>query len=67
MKALETFFLPDLLRQEIEQPFHGKFFALNKEDPTYEAWKLYLERKKEEELDALSSLEKNKKVKKRKF
>ena len=66
-ESLRDFFLPDLLRQEIEQPFHGKFFALNKEDPTYEAWKLYSERKKEEELDALSSLEKNKKVKKRKF
>ena len=66
-ESLRDFFLPDLLRKEIEQTFYGKIFALNKEDPTYEARKLYLERKKEEELDAINSFEKNKKVKKRKF
>ena len=42
-------------------------FALNRSDPTYEARKMYLERKKEEELDAVNSFEKNKKVRKRKF
>ena len=44
-ESLRDLFLPDLLRLEIEQTFHGKIFALNKEDPTYEARKLYLERK----------------------
>ena len=42
-------------------------FALNRSDPTYEARKMYLERKKEEELDAVNSFEKIKKVRKRKF
>ena len=42
-------------------------FALNRSDPTYEARKIYLEQKKEEELDAVNSFEKNKKVRKRKF
>ena len=65
--AKEIFFLPDLLRKEIEQTFQGRIFALNKEDPTYEARKKYLERKKEEEIDAANSFEKNKKRKKRKF
>ena len=33
-ESLREFILPDLLRQEIEQTFQGKIFALNKEDPT---------------------------------
>ena len=46
---VSDFFLADFLRQEIEQTFQGKIFALK--NPTYEAHKMYLERKKEE-LDA---------------
>ena len=48
-ESLRDFFLADFLRQEIEQTFQGKNFALK--NPTYEAHKMYLERKKEE-LDA---------------
>ena len=48
-ESLTDFFLADFLRQEIEQTFQGKNFALK--NPTYEAHKMYLERKKEE-LDA---------------
>ena len=48
-ESLRDFFLADFLRQEIEQTFQGKIFALK--NPTYEAHKMYLERKKEE-LDA---------------
>ena len=42
-------------------------FALNKNDPMYEARVMYLEREKEEDLDAVNSFDKNAKAKKRKF
>ena len=64
-KSLRDFFLPYLLRKEIEQTFQGKIFALNKEDQTYEARKKYLDRKKEEELDTVNSFEKKQKSKKK--
>ena len=59
--------MPSLLREEIISTYDSKIFALNKEEPTYEARKKYFERKKEEELDAVESFKKNKKAKKRKF
>ena len=65
--ALWDFFSPLLLRQEINQTYDAKIFALNKEDPTYEARKSYFERKKEEHLDTGNSFEKNEKFRKRKF
>ena len=43
----DFFFSPPLLRQEIIQTYDAKIFALNKEDPTYEARKKYFESKKE--------------------
>ena len=49
------FFQPNLLGQGIEQTFQAKIFALDKNDQTYEARKNYLERKKEEDLDAVDS------------
>ena len=59
--------MPSLLREEIISTYDSKIFALNKEEPTYEARKKYFERKKEEELDAVESFKKNKKAKKRKL
>ena len=67
MILLDTFFSPPFLREEINQTCEAKIFALNWEDPTYEARKKYFERKMEEELDAINSFEKNKRPKKRKF
>ena len=46
-ETLRDFFSPPLLRQEIIQIYDAKIFALNKEDPTYEARKKYFESKKE--------------------
>ena len=56
-----------MLREEITSTFDSKAFALNNEDPTYEACKKYYERQEAEELDAVDSYEKNKRVKKRNF
>ena len=56
------------MREEITRTFQSKIFALNKEDPTYEARKEYFENKMNEELDAVDSFEKkNKNRRKRKF
>ena len=55
------------MREEISQTFQAKIFTLNKEEITYEARKQNYERKMAEELDALKTYEKDKKVKKRKF
>ena len=63
----QRFFSPPLLRQEIIQTYASKIFALNKEDPTYEARKRRFERKKEEDLDAVNIFEENKKAKKGNF
>ena len=52
------------MRQEIIQTFQGKIFALNQEDPTYEARKEYYQNKMDEKLDAANSFENNKQVKK---
>ena len=65
--TFRNFFSPAHLREEITQNFQSKIFALNKEDPTYEARKEYYENKMDEELDAVDSFEKNKNRRKRKF
>lgn len=56
-----------MFREEIIETFNSKIFALSKDDSTYEARKKYYERQRAEELDAVESYEKNKRVKKRKF
>ena len=55
------------MREEISQTFQAKIFSLNKEEITYEVRKKYYEQKMAEELDALKTYKKDKKVKKRKF
>ena len=47
--SLKDFFWVPLLKQEIEQTYASKLFKLDKDDPTYEARKKYLDRKKEED------------------
>ena len=64
--TFRDFFSPCLSREEINATFDSKIFALNKDEPTYEARKKY-ERKKAEEPDEVDSYEKNKRAKKRKF
>ena len=66
-EELRDFFSPPLLRQEINQTYEAKIFNVNKEDPTYKARKKYLERKKQEDLDAVSTFQNSKKIKKRKL
>ena len=65
MKVIRIFFQPNLLGEEIEQTFQAKIFALDKNDQIYKARKKYLERKKEEDLDAVDSFGKKRtKIKK---
>ena len=66
-EGYKDFFHSSLLREEIEQAFEAKFFALDKNDQTYKARKKYLERKKEEELDKVYTFEKCSKRRKRTF
>ena len=40
--TFRNFFSPALLREEITQSFNSKIFALNKDEPTYEARKKIL-------------------------
>ena len=44
-----------LFREEIIQTLQSKVFALNKDEPTYEARKKYYQNQMEEELDAADS------------
>ena len=57
--TFKEFFSLPLLREEIISTYDSKIFALNKDEPIYEARKKYFERKKEEELDAVESFKKN--------
>ena len=66
-KNHRAFFSPDLLREKINSKFDSKLFALDKNDATYEVRLKYLGRQRDESLVAVSSFEKNKKAKKRKF
>ena len=60
-ESYRDIFQPNLLGQETEQTFEAKIFALDKN----EARKKYLERKKEEDLDAVDSFGKKRtKIKK---
>ena len=54
------FFSPEHMKKEIIQTFLGKIFALDKNEPTYDARKEYFENKMDEELDAVESFVKNK-------
>ena len=56
-----------MIREKIKDKFENKLFALNKNDPMYEARVMYLEREKEEGPDAVNSFEKNAKLKKESF
>ena len=66
-EAYRDSFSPELMKEEIIQTFQEKIFALNKNDPTYEARKEYFENKMEEELDSAESFTKSKNKRKRKF
>ena len=52
------------MREETSQKLEAKTFALNKEEMTHEARKKYYEWQMAEELDAIDTYEKNKKLKK---
>ena len=54
------------MKEEIIQTFQGKIFALDKNDPTYEARKEHFENKMDEELDSVESFLKSKNRKKKK-
>ena len=55
------------MKEEIIQTYQGKIFALNKNNPTYEARKEYFQNKMDEEVDAVESFKKSKNRRKRKF
>ena len=57
--TFREFFSPCLLREEINATFDSTIFALNKDEPTYEARKKIYERQKTEEFDVVDSYEKN--------
>ena len=58
--TFRNFFSPALLREEITQTFQSKIFALNKDEPLYEARKKYYENQMEEKVDTVDSFEENK-------
>ena len=61
------FFSAEHMKEEIIQTFQGKIFALDKNDPPYEARKEYFENKIDQELHAVESFVKSKNKRKRKF
>ena len=67
-KTYRDFFCPSVMREEICHEFNTKL-SFNKNDPTYQARKEYLENKMEEDFDAVDPFEQNLKKgrKKRKF
>ena len=50
---LDIFFSPEHMKEEIIQAFQGNMFALNQDDPIYQARKEYFENKMDEELDTV--------------
>ena len=58
--TFRNFFSPALLREEITQTFQSKIFALNKDEPLYEARKKYYENQMEQKVDTVDSFEENK-------
>ena len=58
--TFRNFFSPALLREEITQTSQSKIFALNKDEPLYEARKKYYENQMEEKVDTVDSFEENK-------
>ena len=55
------------MKEEIIQTYQGKIFALDKNNPTYEARKEYFQNKMDEEVDVVESFKKSKNRRKRKF
>ena len=55
------------MKEEIIQTYQGKIFALDKNNPTYEARKEYFQNKMDEEVDLVESFKKSKNRRKRKF
>ena len=47
------------MREEICHEYNTKLISLNKNDPTYQTRKEYLENKMKENLDAVNSFEQN--------
>ena len=62
-----NFFSPSLLRQEIIQTFQSKIFSLNKDKPTYAAWKKKLWKANGGGIGCCGFLQKKNKIKKRRF
>ena len=58
--------MPELKREKIRREFDEKLKNLDEEDPFYMSVLESLERKKEEDLDAVNSFEKRNKTKKQK-
>lgn len=66
-ETYRDFFSLIVMREEINEEYSSKIVSLNKNDPTSQARKEYLENKMEEVLDAVDSFEQSlKKGKKRK-
>lgn len=59
MKPTQTFFSAIVMREGINQEYSSKIMSLNKNDPTYQERKDYLEYKMEEDWDAADSFEEN--------
>ena len=53
------FLSPSVMREEICHEYNTKLISLNKNDPTYQTRKEYLENKMKENLDAVNSFEQN--------
>ena len=60
----KEFFSIDLLRQQVEKEFEKKKEKLNKDDPFYGSVLEVIERKKEEDLEAIAGFERKKKKRK---
>ena len=68
-ETYREFFPPAVISKEIRQEYNSKLLSLNKNNPTYQARKEYLESKMEEDLDAVDCFKQSLKKgrKKRKF
>ena len=62
--AYRDFFSPTVMRKEIRSEYNSKLLSLDKNDPTYELRKEFLNNKMDEDLDSVDSFEQ--KLKRRK-
>ena len=60
----KEYFSIDLLRQQVEKEFEKKKEKLNKDDSFYDAISEVIERKRDEDLEAIAGFERNKKKRK---